>query len=421
MLYYCDPVMGDNGRWHWALRRGDVGRAGRCGAGGSRRHTAGAGSMRGGSGRAAGEVGEVGEEVGEAVGRGGRRAGEGAAGEGATLPGSLYVPKELVDIYRDEVLPLASVLTPNQFEAEQLTQRPIRSEADAVAACEALHARGPRTVFLTSIDLPAGGAAGEAAGGAGPQRVMMLASTRDDDGVLKQWRLRLPRLDQVPRARARTRASVSARARARVRAGGGGEGAGAGRGMQGHAHAMDGCATLADPRGPSVYVCPRTSPGRATWWLRCCSRGPTGCPARSTYRSCSRRRGRPCRPCCSARTPAAAGSSASCRRGLKSDAAPRGAVGQRSRWPGPAPGRRGLKLARFRRGEAAFRSLHAAQPRAPSTRPGAVPSRAARAASPREGGGAAVTHAAPSRAAAWQRRPGSNAPPWSCDWRLREG
>ena len=200
-------------------------------------------------------MGEVGEEVGEAVGRGGRRAGEGAAGEGATLPGSLYVPKELVDIYRDEVLPLASVLTPNQFEAEQLTQRPIRSEADAVAACEALHARGPRTVFLTSIDLPAGGAAGEAAGGAGPQRVMMLASTRDDDGVLKQWRLRLPRLDQVPRARARTRASVSARARARVRAGGGGEGAGAGRGMQGHAHAMDGCATLADPRGPSGYVC----------------------------------------------------------------------------------------------------------------------------------------------------------------------
>ena len=202
-------------------------------------------------------MGEVGEEVGEAVGRGGRRAGEGAAGEGATLPGSLYVPKELVDIYRDEVLPLASVLTPNQFEAEQLTQRPIRSEADAVAACEALHARGPRTVFLTSIDLPAGGAAGEAAGGVGPQRVMMLASTRDDDGVLKQWRLRLPRLDQVPRAR--TRASVSARARARARAGGGGEGAGAGcgcgRGMQGHAHAMDGCATLADPRGPSGYVC----------------------------------------------------------------------------------------------------------------------------------------------------------------------
>ena len=124
------------------------------------------------------------------------------------------MPKELVDIYRDEVLPLASVLTPNQFEAEQLTQRPIRSEADAVAACEALHARGPRTVLLTSIDLPtgeaagevAGGAAGEAAGRVGPQRVMMLASTRDGDGVLKQWRLRLPRLDQVLSARARARA-----------------------------------------------------------------------------------------------------------------------------------------------------------------------------------------------------------------------
>jgi len=32
--------------------------------------------------------------------------------------GQMYVPKELLEIYRDKLLPLADVITPNQFEAE---------------------------------------------------------------------------------------------------------------------------------------------------------------------------------------------------------------------------------------------------------------------------------------------------------------
>lgn len=32
--------------------------------------------------------------------------------------GQLYVPKELVAIYRDRLVPLADIITPNQFEAE---------------------------------------------------------------------------------------------------------------------------------------------------------------------------------------------------------------------------------------------------------------------------------------------------------------
>ncbi|KAL9689730.1 hypothetical protein QQ045_010119 [Rhodiola kirilowii] len=35
--------------------------------------------------------------------------------------GKLYVPPELVSVYREMVVPVASMLTPNQFEAEQLT------------------------------------------------------------------------------------------------------------------------------------------------------------------------------------------------------------------------------------------------------------------------------------------------------------
>ncbi|KAJ1550397.1 hypothetical protein HK405_000710, partial [Cladochytrium tenue] len=38
--------------------------------------------------------------------------------------GALYVPAELVPLYRDTLLPLADVVTPNAFEAEQLTGIP---------------------------------------------------------------------------------------------------------------------------------------------------------------------------------------------------------------------------------------------------------------------------------------------------------
>ena len=60
--------------------------------------------------------------------------------------GRIYVPEGAVALYRDEIVPLASVLTPNQYEAELLTGMKISSEADALAACQALHARGPKTV-----------------------------------------------------------------------------------------------------------------------------------------------------------------------------------------------------------------------------------------------------------------------------------
>lgn len=60
--------------------------------------------------------------------------------------GRIYVARELVDVYREKAVPAASVLTPNQFEAELLAETgPIRSLADAAKTCDALHARGPHT------------------------------------------------------------------------------------------------------------------------------------------------------------------------------------------------------------------------------------------------------------------------------------
>ncbi|XP_020598442.1 pyridoxal kinase isoform X3 [Phalaenopsis equestris] len=67
--------------------------------------------------------------------------------------GKLYVPEDLVSVYREKVVPLASMLTPNQFEIEQLTGSRIVSEKDSLEACNKLHAAGPQKVIITSVQI----------------------------------------------------------------------------------------------------------------------------------------------------------------------------------------------------------------------------------------------------------------------------
>jgi len=68
--------------------------------------------------------------------------------------GRFYVPESLVKVYREQVVPLADVLTPNQFEVEQLTGIQVESYESALAACDKLHDMGPSLVFITSFVLP---------------------------------------------------------------------------------------------------------------------------------------------------------------------------------------------------------------------------------------------------------------------------
>lgn len=108
--------------------------------------------------------------------------------------GHMYVPANLLPIYRDEIIPLADICTPNQFEVELLTGERIVSEADAWQALQWFHERGVRTVALSSTDL---GASGEllafvshraAAGGAGDDATPPLRLTmripRQGNGVV---------------------------------------------------------------------------------------------------------------------------------------------------------------------------------------------------------------------------------------------
>ena len=71
---------------------------------------------------------------------------------GDTGPG-LYVPADLLPVYKSLILPLADVCLPNQFEAELLTDRKITSEQDAQEVMDFLHSKGPSTVILSSTEL----------------------------------------------------------------------------------------------------------------------------------------------------------------------------------------------------------------------------------------------------------------------------
>jgi pyridoxine kinase len=66
--------------------------------------------------------------------------------------GGAYVRPGIAAFFRERALPQADIATPNQFELEQLTDRPVGSLADALQAIDLLRASGPRIVLVTSLE-----------------------------------------------------------------------------------------------------------------------------------------------------------------------------------------------------------------------------------------------------------------------------
>lgn len=76
--------------------------------------------------------------------------------------GRYYVPQELLPVYKEMIIPLADVLTPNAFElgyvnfffplnyCRELTNSKINTVDEAVKGMDAMHERGVRTVVVTS-------------------------------------------------------------------------------------------------------------------------------------------------------------------------------------------------------------------------------------------------------------------------------
>ncbi|CAL1278557.1 unnamed protein product [Larinioides sclopetarius] len=67
--------------------------------------------------------------------------------------GVMYVPPEVLPIYRDKLIPLSDLITPNQYEAELLTGIKIKSREDIASVMEAFHQKGVKTVILSSVEL----------------------------------------------------------------------------------------------------------------------------------------------------------------------------------------------------------------------------------------------------------------------------
>jgi pyridoxine kinase len=63
----------------------------------------------------------------------------------------VYVRAGIPELLRERALPLADVITPNQFELEQLSGKSTPTLDAALAAIDALRARGPRTILATSV------------------------------------------------------------------------------------------------------------------------------------------------------------------------------------------------------------------------------------------------------------------------------
>lgn len=67
--------------------------------------------------------------------------------------GKMYVPPELLPVYKDLIVPLADIVTPNQYELELLTDTTVSTVEEVWDAINILHAKGCKTVVISSSTL----------------------------------------------------------------------------------------------------------------------------------------------------------------------------------------------------------------------------------------------------------------------------
>ena len=95
----------------------------------------------------------------------------------------MFVRSDIPPLVRDQLCPLADIITPNHFEFEFLCGTRVTTTDDVIAQARALMARGPATIVITSAEL-AGTPDGE---------IETLAIERTG-----AWRVRTPRVPISP-------------------------------------------------------------------------------------------------------------------------------------------------------------------------------------------------------------------------------
>ena len=99
----------------------------------------------------------------------------------------LFVHADIPPLVRDRLLPLADIITPNHFEFEWLCGAKATTTGQVIGEAQALMARGPSTVVVTSAELkdtPDG-------------EIETLAIEKSGEGI-KAWRVRTPKLPISP-------------------------------------------------------------------------------------------------------------------------------------------------------------------------------------------------------------------------------
>ena len=99
----------------------------------------------------------------------------------------LFVPADMPPLVRDRLCPLADIITPNHFEFEWKCGAMATTSGQVIGAAQALMARGPSTVVVTSAELedtPRG-------------EIETLAIETSEEGI-KAWRVGTPKLPISP-------------------------------------------------------------------------------------------------------------------------------------------------------------------------------------------------------------------------------
>src|SRR5882757_5796949 len=95
----------------------------------------------------------------------------------------MFVRSDLPPLVRDELCPLADIITPNHFEFEYLCGAKAATTGEVIRQAGALMARGPSTIIVTSAELT----------DTPPDMIETLAIERGN-----AWRVRTPRLPISP-------------------------------------------------------------------------------------------------------------------------------------------------------------------------------------------------------------------------------
>lgn len=99
--------------------------------------------------------------------------------------GKMYVPESLLPIYRDEIIPLADIATPNQYEVELLTGKKMTNEAGAWAGMQWFHDQGVKMVALSSSEI------------GGTSVLLAFLSCKRPDGSLEKYKMTIPKQGAV--------------------------------------------------------------------------------------------------------------------------------------------------------------------------------------------------------------------------------